>query len=170
MSGNTEGAIRAAAKRLGMSEQEYRAKVSAGLKWCIGCKVWHGATQFGVDSTRSDGRSSRCIKNRSDYSKSRYIPHPGPKGKPFPTVPARPGDKLQARRRVNFLIESGKLPKPSSVPCVDCGHIGNDRRHEYDHFLGYEPEHHEHVQPVCQECHVQRTVDRGEVKGAKDKN
>jgi hypothetical protein len=170
MSGNTKGALRAAASRIGISEEEYRNKLTAGLKWCIGCKDWHSLEKFGVDSSRTDGHSSRCTEGRSRYSKGLYIPHPGPKGKPFPKKPARHGDKRQARRTVNFLVESGKLPRPVDLPCFDCGDINTDRKHEYDHHLGYAPEHHLHVQAVCSLCHIQRTIKRGEIKGAKNKN
>lgn len=49
-----------------------------------------------------------------------------------------------------------RRPNPNSLPCVDCGHLGDDRRHEYDHHLGYEAEHHYDVQPVCSKCHAKR--------------
>jgi hypothetical protein len=44
------------------------------------------------------------------------------------------------------------------LPCTDCGHEWQpgERRHEYDHHLGYAPEHHEHVQVVCTVCHHER--------------
>lgn len=76
-------------------------------------------------------------------------------------VGARDGDKKQARRRVNHLVAIGVFVRPELVPCVDCGHIGNDRKHEYDHFLGYGAEHHEHIHALCKPCHVARS--RGSV-------
>ena len=57
----------------------------------------------------------------------------------------------------------GLLPDPNAVPCTDCEHLGPERRHEYDHHLGYAPEHHEDVEPVCAPCHNDRTVQRGEM-------
>ena len=72
-------------------------------------------------------------------------------------MPSRDGDKKQARRRVNYLVDIGLLPDPDDVPCVDCGHLGADGpRHEYDHYLGYEAVHHEDVEPVCSSCHHER--------------
>jgi len=52
--------------------------------------------------------------------------------------------------------------------CAQCGRLcgwchayaTGERRHEYDHYLGYAPEHHEHVQAVCTTCHGAREVAR----------
>lgn len=84
-------------------------------------------------------------------------------------MPARGGDRVQARGRVNHLVRVGTLPDPNAVACVDCDHIGAARRHEYDHFKGYEPEHHETVEAVCSKCHHARERKRGgyvRVRGA----
>ena len=76
-------------------------------------------------------------------------------------MPSRDGDKKQARRRVNYLVDIGLLPDPDDVPCVDCGHLGADGpRHEYDHYLGYSAEHHEDVEAVCSGCHHKREAVR----------
>jgi hypothetical protein len=40
-------------------------------------------------------------------------------------------------------------------------HGPGKRRHEYDHYLGYAAEHHEHVQAVCSKCHHEREEKRG---------
>ena len=45
-------------------------------------------------------------------------------------------------------------------PCPTVRALGGDRRHEYDHHLGYASEHHEHVEPVCSACHHEREVVR----------
>ena len=41
---------------------------------------------------------------------------------------------------------------------MDCGHEygSGERRHEYDHHLGYAAEHHEDVEAVCSKCHHAR--------------
>lgn len=72
-----------------------------------------------------------------------------------PPAPAREGDKRQARRRVNHEVETGRRPHPNTLPCADCGHvwIDGERRHEYDHHLGYDAAHHGDVQAVCTTCH-----------------
>lgn len=78
-------------------------------------------------------------------------------GRPGPAPkPPRDGDKLQARQRVNVEVRTGRRPHPGSLPCADCGHIGDDRRHEYDHHLGYAAEHHLDVEAVCTLCHAAR--------------
>jgi hypothetical protein len=80
-------------------------------------------------------------------------------GRPGPAPrPARDGDKVQARRAVNVEVRTGRRPHPNSLPCVDCGHTHapNERRHEYDHHLGYAAEHHLHVEAVCTTCHAAR--------------
>ena len=161
MPGTPAGAIRSAATRLGVSEVEYRRRIASGLKWCHGCRGWHERAAFGVDSSRGDGLTPICLLEKAKAQRSTYEPRPRPRpGRRY--VSARNGDKHQARRRVNHLVESGLLPRPDAIPCCDCAHSGTDRRHEYDHFLGYEPEHHEHVQAVCSRCHRRRTVERGE--------
>lgn len=72
--------------------------------------------------------------------------------------PARDGDKVQARQRVNVQVQNGLRPHPNTIPCVDCGHVWSEgeRRHEYDHHLGYAAEHHDDVEPVCTLCHKRR--------------
>lgn len=80
-------------------------------------------------------------------------------GRPGPAPhPARDGDKQQARQRINVEVRSGRRPHPNSLPCVDCGHAWapGERRHEYDHHLGYAAQHHLDVEPVCTTCHAQR--------------
>lgn len=80
-------------------------------------------------------------------------------GRPGPAPnPPRDGDRKQARQRVNVEVQHGRRPHPNKLPCVDCGHIWQEgeRRHEYDHHLGYAPEHHLDVQAVCAKCHHAR--------------
>ncbi|MES9261449.1 hypothetical protein ABEQ23_12325, partial [Cutibacterium acnes] len=76
---------------------------------------------------------------------------------PLPMHP-RNGDKIQARQRINVEVRTGKRPHPNTLPCVDCGHVyaPGERRHEYDHYLGYAAEHHFSVQAVCTLCHAKR--------------
>jgi 5-methylcytosine-specific restriction endonuclease McrA len=92
-------------------------------------------------------------------------PHPG---RPRAWLkPARGGDRKQARRRINYLVEKGRIPRPDDLACVDCGHKGEDRRHEYDHARGYSAEHQLDVEAVCSKCHHARSDARGEAKGAR---
>jgi hypothetical protein len=150
-----------AASRIGITLAEYDAKTAAGQKWCGGCKDWHPRGAFDADRSRSDGLKARCRAYVSRHSRAAYVP----KGRPKPGrryVPARDGDQKQARRRVNHLVDVGLLPPPNDVPCADCGHVwaSCERRHEYDHHLGYAPEHHEDVEAVCTTCHHTREETR----------
>lgn len=163
MAGTSDGAIRATAARLGLTEAEFRTRRASGQKWCTGCKDWHPISEFKVDRSRSDGLASTCARKRNEIGRGNYEPRPRPeRGRRF--VATRAGDKRQARRRVNYLIDAGLLPNPNTLACVDCQHRGAGRRHEYDHHLGYGPDHHEHVQAVCSRCHHARADRRGESK------
>lgn len=75
-----------------------------------------------------------------------------------PAHAPRDGDKRQARRRINVEVREGRRPHPNTLPCVDCGHVWQvgERRHEYDHHLGYAAAHHYDVVPVCTICHAAR--------------
>jgi hypothetical protein len=59
---------------------------------------------------------------------------------------------------VNEAVKNGRMPHPNSLPCADCGHVWSpaERRHEYDHYLGYSAKHQLDVEPVCTQCHVKR--------------
>lgn len=87
---------------------------------------------------------------------------------PKPAAP-RDGDKVQARQRVNVEVRTGRRAHPNTLQCVDCGHVHRpgERRHEYDHHLGYAAEHHGHVEPVCTVCHRSRCMARGEINVSK---
>lgn len=101
----------------------------------------------------------------TDHTKRRRInPLTGRPG-PAPQ-PARDGDKKQARQRVNVEVRTGRRPHPNTLSCVDCCHVWREgeRRHEYDHHLGYQAENHLDVQPVCTRCQRRRSVDRGEIQ------
>jgi hypothetical protein len=70
----------------------------------------------------------------------------------------RDPNKILARQRVNVEVRFGRRVHPNDLPCTDCGHIWfqGERRHEYDHYNGYAPEHHFNVEPVCTTCHAAR--------------
>lgn len=66
--------------------------------------------------------------------------------------------KRKARQRVNSEVKAGRMQRPNDLPCVDCGHLfeTDGKRHEYDHHLGYEPEHWLDVVARCAKCHHQK--------------
>ena len=80
-------------------------------------------------------------------------------GRPGPAPnPPVDDDRVQARQRVNVEVRTGRRPHPNTLPCSDCGHVWKtgERRHEYDHHLGYAAKHHLDVQAVCTTCHATR--------------
>jgi hypothetical protein len=159
--GSAAGVLKAAAKRLGLTIEEYNARIAAGEKWCTGCKEWQPQSDFQIDRSRYDGRAASCGKNRKQRYRATYQPRPRPeRGRRY--VEARDGDRLQARGRVNYLVTAGLLPDPNDVACTDCGHVWrpDQLRHEYDHHLGYAAVHHESVEAVCVTCHHAREVER----------
>ena len=68
--------------------------------------------------------------------------------------------KERARGCVNARVRRGSIPNPNDLPCMDCGHIGPNRRHEYDHFLGYTGPAKTQVEAVCSKCHRKREAKR----------
>lgn len=159
MAQTAEGAIKCAAAKVGISVAAYAAKVANGEKWCSGCSAWHRLCEFGFDASRFDGRAAHCSKARRERF-YHHEPIPPDKRRPMgvPPAPPRDGDKRQARQRINVEVRTGRRPHPNMFPCSDCGHIWKrgERRHEYDHYLGYAAEHHYDVQPVCTKCHSMR--------------
>lgn len=160
MSQTREGALKIKAKIAGVSIDEYRKIIASGMKWCTGCKMFHALSLFNKDSSRSDGLSCTCKIVSNVRNKKRYVPKVRLRHGPE-INPARDGDKKQARRRINVEVRTGKRLHPGKIACVDCGHTGNDRRHEYDHYLGYSSQHHYDVEAVCTRCHHAREMKRG---------
>lgn len=70
--GSRAGTLKIAAQRVGINTDEYAAKLAAGLKWCFRCRQWHVVADFGLDRTRGDGRSAKCLRC------SRVSGQPGP--------------------------------------------------------------------------------------------
>jgi uncharacterized protein YaiL (DUF2058 family) len=58
-------------------------------------------------------------------------------------------EKIKARALVNQRIRFGRMPKASSLACVECGGIAA----HYHHYKGYAFENRYDVQPVCSSCH-----------------
>lgn len=156
------GAIKIAANKLGISVEEYTQLTESGLKNCFRCKQWLSLELFTSDKTRYDGKNASCTSCRNTYLRATYTPIPEESRKPKgPSAkPGREGDKLQSRARVNQAVKWGRMPRPNDIPCIDCGHIGSDSRHEYDHHKGYAAEHQLDVECVCKKCHVAREKQR----------
>lgn len=58
--GSRLGVLKVAAKRIGISFEDYLANLKIGLKWCTECRRWKPKDQFGRDKARGDGLSVSC--------------------------------------------------------------------------------------------------------------
>jgi hypothetical protein len=58
--GSADGVAKAAAARVGITVEEYKALQAQGLKWCTACAVWRPVASFAKDRTRGDGLKSTC--------------------------------------------------------------------------------------------------------------
>jgi hypothetical protein len=167
MAQTRNGILKIQARLAGISVEEFCRLVNDGNHWCCQHGQWHSIDKFGKDSSRYDGISAHCKDARRERHKKTYNPVPAHLRKPPgpPRNESREGDKKQARHHVNLSIRMGKLAHPKDLPCMDCGHIGTGRRHEYDHFMGYSAAFHMAVQCVCSRCHHQREIIRGTNRG-----
>ena len=155
--GSSDGALKAAATRAGVGLLDYQDRINKGLLYCWRCCEWHPAGDFGIDRSRIRGRTGDCRRSRNAAARQRYEKKERARGKR--RVAARNGDRRQARRRVNYLVETGLLPHPNNLPCSDCGQSLSDNgssRHEYDHPNGYGPDSHEDIVALCARCHHRR--------------
>jgi hypothetical protein len=131
-----------------------------GISWtdatCSACLQSKPLEAFASDRTHANGRTSVCRKCRNARARAKY--QPKPRKRHGWLKPTRDGDKKQARRRVNYLVEQRRIPHPNDLPCIDCGdEQGFDSaRHEYDHAKGYDGENQLYVEPVCTVCHHSR--------------
>lgn len=135
------GAQKIAAKKLGMSLDDYLARINAGQKRCYVCKSWKLLVEFDVDNSRGNKRAGACIEcKRTAFRKTR--------------IGGPPSEKVQqqAGSALNYAIRRGKLPKVSTLICTDCGSPAC----HYHHHLGYEKEHWLDVIPLCRGCHRRR--------------
>jgi hypothetical protein len=126
-------------------------------KTCSKCHEAKSRDAFFADATRSDGLSYVCRDCRNARARAKYVKR-GPPARRGWQVPTRDGDKKQARRRVNYLVEQGLLPRPEEIGCLDCGDgvFTGTFRHEYDHAHGYDGDNQLRVEPVCSRCHHAR--------------
>lgn len=58
--GSKIGADKVAAKKLGLSYEEYISKIGSGFRWCTACKSWKPILEFYKSSSRKCGISSLC--------------------------------------------------------------------------------------------------------------
>ncbi len=131
-------------------------------KTCHGCGTSKLASAFAKDRTTLDGLSGWCRDCRNAAGRKRYLRKGPPDHHGARPLADRAGDRRQARHRVNHQVDIGSLPDPNTIPCVDCGHVWakGERRHEYDHHLGYGVGRHLEVVATCSRCHHWRERER----------
>lgn len=66
--GSRVGVLKIAAKRIGISFEEYMENLVAGLKWCTGCQGWRQRKKFWRNKAKSDGLGAYC----SECQAARY--------------------------------------------------------------------------------------------------
>ncbi len=59
-----------------MAETTNISWTDATGKNCASCQIWHQLTEFGIDSSHSDGRTSSCKESRNNSRKKSYNPKP----------------------------------------------------------------------------------------------
>lgn len=153
--GSKLGVLKLAAKKCGISLEQYREKTAQNLKRCTFCEEWRPIDTFAADASRWDGRTQGCIECRNSRSRESYDPISDLFRLPYGPhrILRRAGDKEQAKSRINHDVSLGLRPNPNVLHCVKCAHKGTDRRHEYHHVMGYSEMHHYDVLPLCSKCH-----------------
>lgn len=61
MGGSRLGALKAAARKAGVTLEEYSSALARGEKRCSACRAFHPRAAFGPDASRYDGLASSCI-------------------------------------------------------------------------------------------------------------
>ena len=88
----------------------------------------------------------RCFKNMTEDQIERLNQH-----RRKSTIQQRQKfpDKYKARSKVNNAIAKNKIPKASTLQCINCG----NQAQQYHHHNGYNIEHWLDVVPMCIPCH-----------------
>ncbi len=172
------GAIKIAAKKIGIAVEQYYNFINEGFKWCYACRTWQLRENYGRDKLKGDGLSGRCfrccrvvikISRKGIPSPLKGIPmsveskakmskaHKGKnnhrwKGGISFRKTQRDPLKTKAKRAVNHAVESGRLANVKLLPCFDCG----KNAQEYHHYRGYKNPHWLDVQALCAKCHRRR--------------
>jgi hypothetical protein len=139
--GTQEGALKTAARRSGVSLDDYLLAIQCGQKRCTKCKAWRDTGAFDVDKSRWDGFASVCCYcRRVAVRKRRKLPAPSTE------------IHNAATNAVRTAVRRGRLALVTTLPCFDCGGSAQ----QYHHYLGYERIHWLDVQALCRSCHQKR--------------
>lgn len=136
--GRQLGVLKTAAKRLGLSLEEYLSRKDLGMKCCWQCHEWKPLSAFSLDIHRADQRKAKCLAcSRVAIRRKRRL------GRPSVTV----GN--QASEAVRLAIQRGKLAPIETQNCQRCGY----KAEHYHHHIGYAKQHWLDVMPLCISCH-----------------
>lgn len=139
--GSKAGVMKIAAKRVGLTLEEYEERHNAGLKSCTKCKAWKLEAAFNVDLSRGDGFTATCRDCRRVITRRvRLIPAPSK------------AMQQGACSAVEYAVKTHRLAPAKTLPCLDCGGPAV----EYHHHLGYERRHWLDVVALCDSCHQRR--------------
>lgn len=178
MAQTPEGATKLAAKRRGISVEEYLSHKNNGERWCSRCLQWKEGLEFPKNAGPKNANSCTCLacrrvkiqksrkgqesafngKTHTDEAKQRMAEaHSGERnhkwkgGVSYRKTPRDPAH-TKAKRIVNHAIKAGRLARASTLPCFDCSKAAK----EYHHHYGYDPEHWLDVIALCRKCHLKR--------------
>jgi len=178
MAQTKEGAIKVSVNKMGISIEEYLQHSSNGEKRCSKCATWKPTAMFPQNSGPKNAVSGTCLEcsrvlvkksnkgrvspfkghSHTDQAKDQMSQiHRGPSNhrwKGGVSCRKTPRDKLHtlAKRAVNHAVEAGRMAKPSTLPCFDCG----GQAAQYHHHRGYERPHWFDVHALCKKCHLAR--------------
>ena len=71
MTRNPAATIHAAARRLGIEPDAYRAHVDRGEQWCSFHRAWHPGAAFGSNMARSTGAQPDCLAAMREIRRER---------------------------------------------------------------------------------------------------
>lgn len=58
--GSRNGIEKVAARKAGVTIEEWQSRRARGERWCYCCKTWRPSIEFGKDKSRTDGLASAC--------------------------------------------------------------------------------------------------------------
>lgn len=64
-----KNAVCSAAKRLGLSVEEYTQRRADGFKWCCGCREWHEHTSAHWSASQLAGAGGKCRAWHREYAR-----------------------------------------------------------------------------------------------------
>lgn len=74
--GTAIGAAKTAAKRVGVTLEEYERNVAAGRKWCYRCRVWHTEASRSRRRKSSLKTSRACREAKNAHERTMYAARP----------------------------------------------------------------------------------------------